>query len=482
MAFTRGLRVRKDAVGVTGGDWLGIIREGFAGAWQRGIVEEPRENILKFSAVYACVSLIANDISKLEMLLMQEDAKGAESEVDNSPFLAVLQKPNSYQTRVQFINYWLTCKLLYGNAYIVKQRDNRGGVGTGVVTDLHVLDPRRVVPLVTDDGGVYYQIGADRLAGYVQGAPAVPASEIIHDRMSCLWHPLVGISPIYACGFSATQGIRIQENSAKFFENMSRPGGQLTAPGKITQEAADRIKKVYEDNFSGSNIGRLLVSGDGLKYEPMTMPATDSQLIEQQNWTVQDVARAFHMPLYKIQAPTQPSTATVPAMDQGYFSQTLQIHVEAIECLLTEGLSLPSNYCVEFDESGLSRMDPLSRMQMYQAGMGASVLASNDCRKMEGLPSVAGGDSPMAQQQNYSLAALAKRDALADPFSASKPQAPAAPEVRPIAPTGDAPPEKNFNVYEGEYFEDAIEFFAAKCAVANLMPPTAANIAAAGMG
>ncbi len=33
------------------------------------------------------------------------------------------------------------------------------------------------------------------------------------------------------------------------------------------------------------------------------------------------------------------------------------------------------------------------------------------------LPPVAGGDSPMLQQQNFSLAALAKRDAKEDPFT-----------------------------------------------------------------
>jgi phage portal protein BeeE len=53
--------------------------------------------------------------------------------------------------------------------------------------------------------------------------------------MITFWHPLVGVTPIYACGAAATQGSRIQANSAKFFENMSRPSGQLTAPGEISE-------------------------------------------------------------------------------------------------------------------------------------------------------------------------------------------------------------------------------------------------------
>jgi phage portal protein BeeE len=56
---------------------------------------------------------------------------------------------------------------------------------------------------------------------------AVPASEIIHDRMNCLYHPLVGTSPIFACGTAANMGLQIQENSSAFFGNGSNPSGIL---------------------------------------------------------------------------------------------------------------------------------------------------------------------------------------------------------------------------------------------------------------
>lgn len=46
---------------------------------------------------------------------------------------------------------------------------------------------------------------ADNLSTLEEGL-TVPASEIIHDRMNCLFHPLVGISPIFACGLAAMAG------------------------------------------------------------------------------------------------------------------------------------------------------------------------------------------------------------------------------------------------------------------------------------
>ena len=47
----------------------------------------------------------------------------------------------------------------------------------------------------------------------------VPASEVIHDRFNCLYHPLIGVSPLYAAGVAAMQGLAIQNSSTQFFNN-----------------------------------------------------------------------------------------------------------------------------------------------------------------------------------------------------------------------------------------------------------------------
>ena len=65
----------------------------------------------------------------------------------------MLRKPNGVQTHYQFVEQWAISKLLTGNAYLFKVRDERG-----LVRELYVLDPRRVQPLVATDGSVYYQL------------------------------------------------------------------------------------------------------------------------------------------------------------------------------------------------------------------------------------------------------------------------------------------------------------------------------------
>jgi len=42
----------------------------------------------------------------------------------------------------------------------------------------------------------------------------VPAREIIHDMWNALYHPLVGLSPVYAAGHAAMLGLKIVRNTS----------------------------------------------------------------------------------------------------------------------------------------------------------------------------------------------------------------------------------------------------------------------------
>lgn len=408
------------------GGWYRIF-ESFTGAWQQNVTVD-FNTVLANHAVFACMTLIASDISKLRVKLVEQDDNGIWTETNSPAFSPVLKKPNRFQNRIQYWENYFLSKLMRGNTYVLKIRDNRQ-----VVRSQIVLAPDRVTPLISDDGSVFYQLKTDNVSGIKEDV-MVPASEIIHDRFNCLFHPLVGLSPIYAAGVAATQGLSILDSSTQFFGNKSRPGGVLTAPGAISQETADRLKAAFDANYSGENAGKIAVVGDGLKFEAIAMSATDSQLIEQLKWTAEVICSTFHVPSYKIGVGPMPTNNNVQALNVEYYSQCLQSLIEAAELCQDEALGFDTpvegkTLGTEFDIDNLLRMDSVSQMQTLKEAVGASVMAPNEARKKIDLKPVIGGDSPMIQQQNYSLQAIAKRDAQEDPFSA--PKAPALPPVDP---------------------------------------------------
>lgn len=403
-----------------------------AGSWQKDIEPNP-DHVLAFSTVYACVTLIASDIAKIGLELMTKDAKtGIYLEAESPSFSPVLRKPNPYQTLQQFVECWVISKLRSGNAYILKVRDERR-----VVVAMYVLDPNLVTPLVAPNGSIFYQCERDDLSRLPFAIPAIPASEIIHDRMECLFHPLVGVSPVFACGLAAHQGLKILTNSARFFENMSRPSGILTAPDQIDDETALRLKREWETNYGADKVGKVAVLGDGLKYEALGMSPKDALITEQLNLSAAQVCTAFHVPGFMVGVGALPSFDNVEALWQQYYAQCLQKLIESIEALLDEGLGLRSaGYCVEFDLDDLLRMDSKSLAEVEGEKVKNGISAPNESRRKFNLPPKKGGDAVYLQQQNYSIEALAKRDESADPFATAPTPAPAAPaEPTPPAAT-----------------------------------------------
>jgi HK97 family phage portal protein len=408
------------------GGWFPIIREPFAGAWQRNM-EINADTASSFHADFACKTLIARDIAKLRVKLAEKDANNIWSETTNPAFSPVLRRPNDYQTRNQFWECWMLSKLSRGNTYVLKVRDNRM-----VVIGLHVLEPTRVQPLVSDDGAVFYRLHSDNIAGIDD--ITVPARDIIHDRMNCLFHPLIGTPPLFASGLASMLGLNAQRAAVLLFENSSTPGGVLTAPGEMSDEQMHRVKQDWEANYSRLNLGRVAIMDSGLKYERLPMTNVEVQMVENLRWSAEVVCSVYHVPPYKVGVGALPSYNNVQALNVEYYSQALQSHIEEIEELLDHALGIGWGVGMgtEFDTENLLRMDSVTQVTAIQAAVGAGVMAPNEGRARLELRPVTGGEAPYLQQQNYSLAALAKRDAQDDPFAKNA--------AEPPPPSAEPPP------------------------------------------
>jgi HK97 family phage portal protein len=196
-----------------GGGWWPLVRESFTGAWQQN-VSAPICDVLQHPTVFACITLIAGDMGKMRWDLTQAIGNDVWMPVDNPAFSPFLRRPNHFQTDEQFRRYWTLSKLIHGNTYALKLRDLRG-----IVVAAHILDPCRVKPLIAPDGSVFYELKMDNLAQQPQENIIVPAREIFHDHFNELFHPLVGISPLYAAGIPAMLGLKISKSSTNFFGN-----------------------------------------------------------------------------------------------------------------------------------------------------------------------------------------------------------------------------------------------------------------------
>lgn len=397
--------------------WTRWVMEPFTGAWQRN-KELAVADMLGYHAVFSCITLISGDVSKMSVSEMVK-SRGVWESVRDSAVSELLARPNQYQNGGQFFEHWTVSKLAKGNTYVYRETDSP-------LSDLHILDPDRVKVLVSDNGQVFYEISENKLAALrfaenEAGQVTVPAERIIHDRFNCLYHPLVGISPLYAAALPVLQGREIQKQSSTFFSNGAMPGGILTAPGAISDETAERLRRTWDEKYSGAGRGKVAVVGDGLSYQPLSITAVDSQLVEQLKWSAEVVCSVFHVPPHKIHIGPIPSNDSIQALNQEYFSQCLQRLIIDIQRLLRVHFKLGDGRAVRFDIDSLMMMDPRSQMEVFEKGTKIGAFEPNFVRRKFNQPPVEGGDTPYLQQQNFPLAALARQTI--DP-PATTPQSP----------------------------------------------------------
>lgn len=394
----------------SGGGWWPLLREPYTGAWQQNVALTST-TALSFFAVYSCVRLISTDCGKMGLGLVEQDADGIWTPAYSPSFSPVLKRPNRHQHARKFIEQWMLSKLIHGNTYVLKQRDLRG-----VVTALYVLDPTRVIPLVTERGDVYYQLKRDDLSGLREETVTAPASEIIHDTYIAPFHPLIGLTPLYALSIGISQGLSIQNNSKSFFTNGSFPGGVVLVPGAIDDAIAARLKATWETNYGGDNIGRVAVLSDGMTYQPTGfINAHDSQLIEQLKLAAEQVCSAYGVPPYLVDIGPPPPYANFEPLLLKYHSQCIQsLTVNAEECL-DIGLGIKDKvdgkqYGTEFDIDDLIWMDTATRVESAQKAILGGMSPDEARKKYHGIGKTPGGNTVYMQEQNWPLKLLAERE------------------------------------------------------------------------
>jgi HK97 family phage portal protein len=404
--------IRPDDLRPVGGGLLNLgaaVGDFFRGAWQQVAGQPDAEDVtdaLTVAVVYDCIRRISTDIAK-----MSPGVRRLEGNVwiraSHQALDRLIRKPNHFQTWFQFIVSWVCSRLVAGNAYILKL------YSANVVAELIVLDPTKVTPMIAaDTGAVFYRIAAESLAR-LDDDVIVAAADLIHDRYLPLGHPLIGTAPLERAIVSARARSGILSNAASLNENGSVPPGLLIAPEGQTEAQlnalADKWRKIPK--------GRIAVLDAAYKFEALAAKYVDSQSSELAEFSGTDICVAFSMPPWKLGIGTRP-VGDPESLQIVYYTDCLQWQVEEIEQLLDQALEVEAGVYLELDPACLLRMDSKTRAEVDKLLVGSGIKAPNEARQGWDLGPVEGGATPYLQQQNYSLAALNKRD-LAAPAPSS---------------------------------------------------------------
>lgn len=349
------------------------------------------DKALELTDVYACVRVLAESVAMLPLVTYRRVGDGGKERARDYHLYPLLHDaPNPEMTAFTFRETLMGHVLTWGNAYAEIDYNNAGRINALWPLRPDRMDVERV------DGRLRYQY---RLPSSVGGQEVdLPAERVFHLR-GLAFDGRVGYSPIGLQRQAVGLGMATEQYAARFFRNDARPGGVLTHPGRLSDEAYERLREEWAEQHQGlDNAHRVAILEEGLDYKAIGLPPEDAQFISTAKLSTVKVARMYRVPLHLIQEQEkQTSWGTgIEQMNIGFVVYTLMPWLERWEqeiALSMMTVSDRGSYFVEHLVAGLLRGDTESRYNSYAIGRQWGWLSANDVRRMENMNPVDGGDT-----------------------------------------------------------------------------------------
>jgi HK97 family phage portal protein len=345
---------------------------------------------LQVSTVWACVKLLVETIASLPLFLYRTDAAGNRTLARDDELYAVLHdSPNRRQTAQEFWEFMLLNLVLRGNAFARIER----GVG-GRAYALWPLAADQVEVKVLPDGSLAYAYAIDSaVLIYAEG-------DILHIRG--MGNGTVGMSPLDYMRASVGLAISAQDHTAATYRKQARRPGILMTDKVLTPDQRKALRDSFGEIASGGQ-KELYILEASFKFEPIGMSPADIQLLETRRFAVEDLARWFGVPSVLINDTSKTTTwgTGVEQIIEGFYKFTLRPQLERIEQALHRRVLTTAQRVAglhaEFSFDALLRANAKDRFELYAKGVQNGITTRNECRQLENLSPIEGGDVLTAQ-------------------------------------------------------------------------------------
>lgn len=357
-----------------------------------GIVDDQitngSEKALQVSTVWRCVELLSKVIATLP-LFAYRNQPGGMRDLDRTALLYSLlhDSPNRRMTAAEFWSAMVLNWLLRGNAYARLDR-----AADGSVLEMWPLPAEQVIPYLLDTGELVYVYQFD-------GKQIL----LLEDQVLHLKDPgngLVGLSRIDFMGAGVTEAVRAQAQATRTFKNGDKPAGLLYVDKVLTKDQREAIRRSFAEIAEGPT-SRLFVLEANMKYEPTTLTPDQVQLLETRQFGVEELCRWFGVPPVLVGHSNVTAWGTgIEQILDGFYKLTVRPALVQIEQALKKRVLTPAQraqFTVEFSLDALLRSNAKDRYALYSQGVQNGIVTRNECRQLENLPPMTGGDVLTAQ-------------------------------------------------------------------------------------
>lgn len=379
MGVLRSLVERRATLTLDNADeWFARV---FKGSKTHAGVDVSESSGMRFSAVWACLRVISEDVATLPLFVFERLSGGGKQRAeDHYLHLLVHDQANPRMTALALRETVTAHILSWGNGYLYIVTDNGGRP-----IELWPLLPDRTWPWWTSTG---------ELAYWTEIPSARPEPKLLrNDQVIHLaglsYDGLVGYSPIRTHAQAIGAGLAAQEFGARFFGQGTNMGGFVEHPQSMSDPAYARLKADINEQYQGLGRSHLItILEEGAKFNKLTIPPNEAQFLESRQFSVEEIARIYRMPPHKIGHLLRMTFNNVEQMDLDYYKSTLRPWLLRWEKALAMKL-LPAaerrRFFIEHVIEGLLRGDIKTRYDAYSTGRQWGWLSADDVRELENM-------------------------------------------------------------------------------------------------
>ena len=342
------------------------------------------EKAFTLSVFFACIKVIAEDLSKLPWEVFQWSPDGmTKTRRRNYVEYLLSSRPNYETSSFNFRHTVVEHALAWGNFYAEREIDLLGRT-----VALWQIEPDRVQPMrdeVTLE--MFYRV-TNRGAGYVD----IPASQMFHVP-GFSFDGRIGVPAMTYMAETLGEGIGMRDYSSAFFANDATPGGVLSTEQQLKQDTYERLRSDWSAQHRGArNAHKVGILEQGLKWMAMGTNNQHAQFIESRAFNIADILRFFRVPPHKVQHLQDASYNNIAELERAYAQDAIapwakKVEEEADAKLFGENRSRLFTR-INMDE--LTRGDLKTRYEAYHIGRQGGWLNANEVRRREDMNDIEG--------------------------------------------------------------------------------------------
>ena len=194
---------------------------------------------------------------------------------------------------------------------------------------------------------------------------------------------VLGVSRLARAPMVLKQALSVQSFATYLWDNVGTPNIVLSHPGKLSDQASNRIAQSWQDKMGGPfNSRRPLVVEEGMEAKPISASAEDSEVLDSRQFAAEEIARLYGVPPPLVGIWRYSSFTNSQQANSWFGQNTLRPWCRAIEREFARSVFAdPSRFSLELDLSGLLRGDFASQVQAGVNLVRSGILSQDELRE-----------------------------------------------------------------------------------------------------